>query len=71
MVKAFDVMDVGDSIVPPRFSCERCGEDMYPKDYTGIGDYVQFIGFPLDEKGPGGFPGFSYTNIFVLGMVYP
>jgi hypothetical protein len=29
-------MDVGDSIIPPRFSCERCGEDMYPKDYTGI-----------------------------------
>ncbi|MGR5867457.1 hypothetical protein ACT7DZ_38965 [Bacillus cereus] len=29
-------MDVGDSIVPPRFSCERCGEDMYPQDYTGI-----------------------------------
>ncbi|PEF61890.1 hypothetical protein CON35_23015 [Bacillus cereus] len=36
VVKAFDVMDVGDSIVPPRFSCERCGKDMYPKDYTGI-----------------------------------
>ncbi|WP_206704706.1 hypothetical protein [Bacillus thuringiensis] len=36
MVKAFDVMDIGDSLVPPRFSCERCGKDMYPQDYTGI-----------------------------------
>lgn len=36
VVRAFDVMDVGDSIVPPRFSCEQCGGDMYPEDYTGI-----------------------------------
>ena len=56
VVKAFDVMDIGDSLVPPRFSCERCGEDMYPQDCW---DYVQVIRFSLDEKGPGGFPGFS------------
>ncbi|MEW4072445.1 hypothetical protein, partial [Bacillus thuringiensis] len=44
----------------PRFSCERCGEDMYPQDCW---DYVQVIRFSLDEKGPGGFPGFSYLTV--------
>lgn len=36
VVEYFDAMDDGDTSVPPRFSCEICGGDMYPEDYKGI-----------------------------------
>ena len=36
VVKYFDVMDDGDTSVPPRFSCEACGGEMRPINYTGV-----------------------------------
>jgi hypothetical protein len=32
VVEYFDLMDSGDPSVPPRFSCERCGGEMRPKE---------------------------------------
>lgn len=29
-------MDEGDPSVPPMFSCEKCGAQMYPEYYKGI-----------------------------------
>ncbi|MBB6514452.1 hypothetical protein GGQ92_003305, partial [Gracilibacillus halotolerans] len=29
-------MDGGDPTVPPQFSCEQCGGEMYPEYYKGI-----------------------------------
>ena len=31
-----DMMDDGDTSVPPRFSCEACGGEMCPKEYVGV-----------------------------------
>ena len=31
-----DAMDDGDTTVPPRFSCEKCGGEMIPKKYKGV-----------------------------------
>ena len=36
VVQYFDTMDDGDISVPPTFSCENCGEIMYPKKYEGV-----------------------------------
>ena len=30
VVRDFDMMDDGDSEVPPQFTCEACGGEMYP-----------------------------------------
>ena len=46
VVEQFDIMDDGDTSVPPRFSCESCGGEMYPEDYQGIhGEH-----YKLDES---------------------
>ena len=34
-----DAMDDGDSMVPPQFSCEKCGGTMYPEYYKGLHGY--------------------------------
>jgi hypothetical protein len=34
-------MDEGDLAVPPQFSCEKCGGEMYPEYYEGEGVYGQ------------------------------
>jgi uncharacterized Zn finger protein len=31
VVRHFDLMDCGDPSFPPRFRCERCGGEMWPK----------------------------------------
>ncbi|SET17932.1 hypothetical protein [Anaerobranca gottschalkii] len=31
VVEYFDMMDDGDTSIPPRFSCESCGAEMFPK----------------------------------------
>lgn len=36
VVRDFDRMDGGDPMVPPQFSCEYCGGEMYPEYYKGI-----------------------------------
>ncbi|QAA21724.1 hypothetical protein C0674_15075 [Sporolactobacillus terrae] len=36
IVREMDLMDGGDSIIPPRFSCEQCGGEMYPEYYKGV-----------------------------------
>jgi DNA-directed RNA polymerase subunit RPC12/RpoP len=30
VVEYFDIMDLGDQRVPPRFKCEKCGREMWP-----------------------------------------
>ena len=35
-VEYCDAMDDGDLEVPPRFSCEKCGGEMVPKNYKGV-----------------------------------
>jgi hypothetical protein len=32
-------MDAGDPAVPPQFTCESCGEGMYPEYYKGVHGY--------------------------------
>lgn len=39
VVRKFDAMDDGDPTVPPQFSCEKCGGDMYPEYYRGLHGY--------------------------------
>lgn len=39
VVTSFDAMDDGDPTVPPQFSCEKCGGDMYPENYMGLHGY--------------------------------
>ncbi|WP_257352086.1 hypothetical protein [Pseudalkalibacillus decolorationis] len=29
-------MDGGDPTIPPKFSCETCGGEMYPEYYKGV-----------------------------------
>lgn len=36
VVELFDILDDGDTSVPPRFDCEKCGETMEPIEYEGI-----------------------------------
>ncbi len=36
VVQDFDAMDDGDLSVPPMFTCEACGGQMYPEYYKGI-----------------------------------
>ncbi|MFC0272655.1 hypothetical protein ACFFIX_14560 [Metabacillus herbersteinensis] len=36
VVKDFDLMNGGDPTTPPMFSCEKCGEQMYPEYYKGV-----------------------------------
>lgn len=36
IVKHFDSMDGGDPMDPPRFSCERCGNEMVPVYYKSV-----------------------------------
>ncbi|MEB3102965.1 transposase [Paenibacillaceae bacterium T2] len=36
VVQNFDAMDDGDPTVPPQFSCEECGGEMYPEYYKGV-----------------------------------
>ena len=35
-VRDFDALDDGDPTVPPQFSCEYCGDPMYPEYYKGL-----------------------------------
>jgi hypothetical protein len=30
VVSMFDILDLGDPTVPPRFACEKCGGAMWP-----------------------------------------
>ncbi|WP_018214534.1 MULTISPECIES: hypothetical protein [Desulfitobacterium] len=39
VVREFDAMDDGDPTVPPQFSCEKCGGEMYPEYYKGLHGY--------------------------------
>lgn len=34
VVDFFDVMDEGDSSVPPKFSCQKCSAEMLPVHYV-------------------------------------
>ena len=36
VVQEFDRMDDGDPTVPPQFTCEACGGQMYPEYYKGL-----------------------------------
>ena len=36
VVNYFDTFDDGDLSVPPRFTCEECGEQMEPVEYEGV-----------------------------------
>ncbi len=36
VVNYFDTLDDGDLSVPPRFTCEECGEQMEPVEYEGV-----------------------------------
>ena len=36
VVQSFDEMDDGDLSIPPQFSCEKCGGEMYPEYYEGV-----------------------------------
>lgn len=36
VVEYFDVMDDGDTSVPPRFTCNNCHGDMVPRKYEGV-----------------------------------
>lgn len=36
VVLEFDRMDDGDPTVPPQFTCEACGGQMYPEYYKGV-----------------------------------
>ena len=36
VVRYFDTFDDGDTSVPPRFTCEECGEVMEPIEYEGV-----------------------------------
>ena len=36
VVEYFDVIDDGDTSVPPSFSCQSCGGEMVPKKYLGV-----------------------------------
>ncbi|GBF12245.1 hypothetical protein HK1_02306 [Tepidibacillus sp. HK-1] len=36
VVQDFDAMDDGDLSVPPMFTCEECGGEMYPEYYKGL-----------------------------------
>jgi hypothetical protein len=36
VVQDFDRMDDGDPTVPPQFTCEECGGEMYPEYYKGL-----------------------------------
>ena len=36
VVQDFDAMDDGDLSVPPMFSCQECGGEMYPEYYKGV-----------------------------------
>jgi hypothetical protein len=38
-VRNFDLMDNGDPTVPPTFSCEQCGGQMYPVHYESVHGY--------------------------------
>jgi hypothetical protein len=42
-VRSFDAMDDGDLTVPPQFSCEKCGGEMYPEYYEGIRGHIYKI----------------------------
>lgn len=39
VVRDFDAWDDGDPLVPPQFSCQKCGGEMYPEYYKGIHGY--------------------------------
>lgn len=36
VVMEFDIMDQGDTSVPPRFDCEMCGSQMEPVYYESV-----------------------------------
>ncbi|WP_156942484.1 hypothetical protein [Alkalihalobacterium bogoriense] len=36
MVRDFGLMDGGDLMTPPMFSCETCGGEMYPEYYKWV-----------------------------------
>jgi hypothetical protein len=53
IVRDFDIMDSGDPNIPPRFSCEKCGGEMYPEYYKCIyGQQYKITDF-LTQKRPG------------------
>lgn len=39
VVRDFDRMDDGDPTIPPQFTCEACGREMYPEYYKGVHGY--------------------------------
>ncbi|WP_291299888.1 hypothetical protein [Desulfosporosinus sp. BICA1-9] len=49
VVRTMDAMDDGDSMVPPQFSCEKCGGTMYPEYYKGLHGNEYKITDVLDE----------------------
>lgn len=39
VVRDFDLIDDGDPTVPPQFTCEQYGGEMYPEYYKGVHGY--------------------------------
>jgi hypothetical protein len=59
VVRDFDAMDDGDPSVPPQFSCQRCGGEMYPSIIKGFTDMnIKFRIF-AETKARGFSLGFS------------
>jgi hypothetical protein len=50
VVRDFDMMDDGDPEVPPQFSCETCGGEMYPEYYKGVHGYEYRIEERLGKR---------------------
>ncbi|WP_156942508.1 hypothetical protein [Alkalihalobacterium bogoriense] len=55
MVRDFDLMDGGDPMTQPMFSCETCGGEMDPGYYKGVHEVeystVQAFRFAGNKKG--------------------
>ncbi|WP_218971035.1 hypothetical protein [Alkalihalobacterium bogoriense] len=50
MVRDFDLMDGGDPMTPPMFSCETCGGEMDPEYYKGVHGVEYSTGFQICRK---------------------
>ena len=59
-------MDGGDPSVPPKFSCEQCGGEMYPEYYKGVHEYEYSVSdiHQTQKYRQANFPdGFSYHDL--------
>lgn len=51
VVEMFDIFDDGDTSVPPRFDCEKCGGIMEPIEYEGVHGEVYRIEGEAEDDG--------------------